>query len=118
MLELQPWGNFAQMTFEVCRAIAADHPSLPGHFPDAPLVPGVLILDEVLAALGDLRKGYRLGAIRTVKFLQPLEPEQLFTIRFSVNNDRAREVHFCCSVKESVIVEGQLEVCLQTKGNL
>jgi len=39
------------MTFEVRCAITADHPSLPGHFPDAPLVPGVLILDEVRAAL-------------------------------------------------------------------
>lgn len=105
------------MTFEVCRAIAADHPSLPGHFPDAPLVPGVLILDEVLAALGDWRKGYRLAAIRTVKFLRPLGPEQRFTIRFSANNHGAREVHFRCCVKGSVIVEGQLEVCLQTKGN-
>ena len=26
--------NFADMTFEVRRAITADHPSLPGHFPD------------------------------------------------------------------------------------
>jgi 3-hydroxymyristoyl/3-hydroxydecanoyl-(acyl carrier protein) dehydratase len=104
------------MTFEVCRAIAADHPSLPGHFPDAPLVPGVLILDEVLDALGDWRKDYRLAAIRTVKFLRPLGPEQPFTIRFSADNDGAREVHFCCCVKRSVIVEGRLEVCLQTKG--
>jgi len=39
------------MIFEVCRVIRADHPSLPGHFPGAPLVPGVVILDEVLEAL-------------------------------------------------------------------
>ena len=39
------------MTFEVLRLIHADHPSLPGHFPGAPLVPGVVILDEVIAAL-------------------------------------------------------------------
>jgi 3-hydroxymyristoyl/3-hydroxydecanoyl-(acyl carrier protein) dehydratase len=111
------WRNFTEMTFEVCRAIAADHPSLPGHFPDTPLVPGVLILDEVFAALGDWRKDFRLAAIPTVKFLRPLRPDQPFTIRFSANNDAAREVHFCCRVKDSVIVEGQLEVYLQTKGN-
>ena len=29
--------------------IAADHPSLPGHFPGQPVVPGVVILDEVSA---------------------------------------------------------------------
>ena len=56
--------NFADMTFELRRSITADHPSLPGHFPDAPLVPGVLILDEVLAALRDWQKDCQLTAIR------------------------------------------------------
>ena len=39
------------MSFEVDRTIPSDHPSLPGHFPDRPIVPGVVILDEVVAAL-------------------------------------------------------------------
>ena len=29
--------------------IAADHPCLPGHFPGQPVVPGVVVLDRVLA---------------------------------------------------------------------
>ena len=54
--------------------IAADHPSLPGHFPGRPLVPGVLLLDRVLEAI---EAGHGpLGALRLpqVKFLQPLLP--------------------------------------------
>jgi len=31
--------------------IAPDHPALAGHFPQQPIVPGVLLLDEVLHAL-------------------------------------------------------------------
>ena len=31
--------------------IATDHPCLPGHFPGRPLVPGVVLLDRVLAAI-------------------------------------------------------------------
>ena len=58
--------NFVDMTFEVSRTISANHPSLPGHFPGAPLVPGVLILDEVLAALRDKHNGCQLTAIRAV----------------------------------------------------
>ncbi len=106
------------MTFEVRRAITADHPSLPGHFPDVPLVPGVLILDEVRAALHDWQKDYELTAIRTVKFLQPLKPEQPFTICLSANNDDPSEVNFCCRVEGRVIAEGQLEVYCRTKVTL
>jgi 3-hydroxyacyl-[acyl-carrier-protein] dehydratase len=103
------------MTFEVRRAIMADHPSLPGHFPDAPLVPGVLILDEVIAALRDWQKNYELSAIRAVKFLHPLKPEQQFAICLSANNGDSSEVNFCCRIEDRIIVEGQLEVCSETK---
>lgn len=103
------------MTFEVRRAIRADHPSLPGHFPDAPLVPGVLILDEVLAALRVWRKDYELTAIRTVKFLRPLKPEQQFRICLSANNGTPSEINFCCRIEGRVIAEGQLEVCCRTR---
>jgi 3-hydroxyacyl-[acyl-carrier-protein] dehydratase len=103
------------MTFEVRRTIMADHPSLPGHFPDAPLVPGVLILDEVLAALRVWQADYELKGIRTVKFLQPLKPEQQFTICLSANNSDPSEVNFCCRTDGRVIAEGQLEACCRTK---
>jgi 3-hydroxyacyl-[acyl-carrier-protein] dehydratase len=101
------------MSFEVRRTIRADHPSLPGHFPGAPLVPGVLILDEVLAALARWREDCQLTAIRAVKFLMPLKPEQSFSI--CLNKDDANEINFCCRVDDRVIVEGRLEVDCGTK---
>jgi 3-hydroxyacyl-[acyl-carrier-protein] dehydratase len=103
------------MTFEVSRAIRADHPSLPGHFPGTPLVPGVVILDEILAALLEWRKECELTSIRSVKFLVPLKPEQPFTISFSADDQRAGEVDFCCRIETRIIVEGRLEVCWETK---
>ncbi len=75
--------NNSRMTFEAIRLIRADHPSLPGHFPGAPLVPGVVILDEVIAALVEWRENSQLTGIRMVKFLAPLKPEQAFTISLS-----------------------------------
>ena len=98
------------MIFEVRRVIHADHPTLPGHFPDTPLVPGVVILDEVLAALIEWRENSQLTGIRTVKFLAPLKPEQPFTICLSTENADSDEVVFCCRAEERVIVEGRLEV--------
>src|SRR6266536_4977571 len=103
------------MTFEVRRIISADHPSLPGHFPGTPLVPGVVILDEVLAALVEWRKDCQLTGIRFVKFLVPLKPEQSFTIGCSLSNYRAGEVDFCCRIDDLLVVEGGLEMCSQTK---
>jgi|SRR6478736_5172248 3-hydroxyacyl-[acyl-carrier-protein] dehydratase len=98
------------MTFEAIRIIHADHPSLPGHFPDAPLVPGVVILDEVIGALAEWRANSQLSGIRMVKFLAPLHPERAFTIFLFLENEHAEEVNFCCRAEDRVIVEGQLEV--------
>lgn len=57
-------------------AIPSDHPCLPGHFPGRPLVPGVVLLDQVIAAVEAAHgpsSGWRLPQ---VKFLLPLLPEQ------------------------------------------
>src|SRR6266699_4572583 len=105
----------SRMTFEARRAISADHPSLPGHFPGAPLVPGVVILDEVLGALLEWRKDCELTGIRSVKFLAPLKPEQAFTICLSAGKGATGEVSFCCRIEDRVAVEGRLEVCGRTK---
>lgn len=54
--------------------IAHDHPSLPGHFPGRPIVPGVVVLDRVIAAI-EAAHG-NIGPLRLpqAKFLQPLLP--------------------------------------------
>jgi 3-hydroxyacyl-[acyl-carrier-protein] dehydratase len=98
------------MRFEVVRLIHADHPSLAGHFPGAPLVPGVVILDEVVAALDEWRRDSQLSGIPGVKFLAPLKPGQPFTISLFATSKDAGEVSFCCRAEERVIVEGRLEV--------
>ena len=103
------------MRFDVLRLIHADHPSLPGHFPGAPLVPGVLILDEVVAALDEWRQDSQLTGISSVKFLAPLKPEQPFTISLFVTSKDAGEVSFCCRAQERVIVEGRLAVVSRAK---
>ena len=55
-------------------SIPHDHPSLPGHFPGRPIVPGVVLLERVLEAIELMH--VPLGALRLpqVKFMQPLLP--------------------------------------------
>jgi 3-hydroxymyristoyl/3-hydroxydecanoyl-(acyl carrier protein) dehydratase len=98
------------MIFELRSLVRADHPSLPGHFPGAPIVPGVVILDEVLEALMQWRENAQLTGLRTVKFLTPLKPEQPFTICLSADDEPVGEVKFWCRTEDRVIVEGRLEV--------
>lgn len=71
--------------------IPHDHPSLSGHFPGRPLVPGVVLLERVLAAI-EARHGEP-AALRLpqVKFLQPLLPGQTARIEL----DRTGEAPPC-----------------------
>lgn len=85
----QPLLNFTKR-----QVIAADHPSLAGHFPGNPVVPGVVILEEVMRAFEDWRPESRVVGMPVVKFLAPLQPEQAFTIRFAESS--ARGIRFEC----------------------
>jgi 3-hydroxymyristoyl/3-hydroxydecanoyl-(acyl carrier protein) dehydratase len=98
------------MTFELRRVIGADHPSLPGHFPGEPIVPGVVILDEIIAALNEWRADSRLAAIQSVKFLRPLKPAQPFTIHLTANDQSQNQIDFSVRVDDQLIVEGRLEL--------
>ena len=97
------------MTFETTRRIAADHPSLAGHFPNAPIVPGVVVLDEVGEALAEWRKGCRLIGIPFAKFLSPIKPEQSFIVALDASKSET-QIDFCCRVDGRVVVEGRLEI--------
>ena len=56
--------------------VPSDHPSLPGHFPGRPVVPGVVVLDHVLDAIEALHGPFGNVRLPQVKFVQPLLPEE------------------------------------------
>src|ERR1700754_1589951 len=71
--------------------IAADHPALPGHFPGNPVVPGVVLLDRIAAALQSWR-GERVAAFPQVKFLLPLLPNETAALILTKVGDETRFV--------------------------
>ena len=106
-----PAAHHARREFETVRIISGDHPSLEGHFPTDPIVPGVLLLDEVAAAAAQWRgKDCQVTAIPNVKFLLPLRPQQPFTIHFTSVEASNKQVDFCCQAAGRTIAQGRLEI--------
>ena len=65
-----------------------DHPALAGHFPGNPVVPGVLVLEHVVAAI-EARDGV-LPPLRLpqVKFLAPLLPGEQASVALEQGEGR------------------------------
>lgn len=97
--------------------IRREHPALPGHFPNYPIVPGVVILNELLNALADRYPSQQLCGIKKLKFLHPLRPEQDFTIGFAdIKNNGLR---FKCWITSGDVSTDTTEVkTLMAEGNL
>lgn len=61
--------------------IAANHPSFAGHFPSAPVLPGVVLLDEAIRAI-ELGWGGepRCWRVASVKFLRAVRPGEALVL--------------------------------------
>lgn len=77
--------------------IAAIHPAFDGHFPGAPVLPGVVLLDEAIRAIelagGEEPRCWQIASVKFLKAVGPgealvLEHERLAggTIRFTISS--------------------------------
>lgn len=102
------------MATEVTVTISPDHPSLPGHFPGCPVVPGVVILGEVITVLQQGAPGVlEILELPLIKFVSPLSPGEPLTIRLEsdVHGERA----FTCHAGGRTIATGRLVCRIMSK---
>jgi 3-hydroxymyristoyl/3-hydroxydecanoyl-(acyl carrier protein) dehydratase len=80
---------------------AADHPALAGHFPGNPIVPGAILLDEVVQAVAaaDRRDGPGGFEILAAKFLRPVRPGDWVTIAW--RQAASGEIRFECLLADN-----------------
>ena len=86
--------------------IDASHPSLPGHFPGRPVVPGVVLLDRVAAAV-EKEWNARIAKLPQVKFLRPLLPGEQAELVIERETELSRFVIRC---GDDVVAKGILEI--------
>lgn len=85
--------------------IAADHPAGAGHFPGNPIIPGALLLAEVLRSIGLATKNNFVSCnVKSAKFQHPARPGDLVAITYS--HPAPGVIDFQCAVAGTSVLSG------------
>jgi len=87
-------------------AVPTDHPAMAGHFPGHPVVPGVVIMENILQQLGELHPGLVCSGVKKLKFLAPLAPGEVFEISFAEPSETS--IRFTAMIGETKLATGRL----------
>jgi len=94
------------MTIHTQFIIDPSHPSLAGHFPGNPIVPGVVILGKIQELMSEsLGQSFMLSNVPSVKFHSPLRPNERLQLTFDILPEHL--VTFSCQVGSRRIASGQ-----------
>lgn len=84
---------------------AENHPCGAGHFPGNPIIPGALLLDEVLTRIAtDMDIGGGPWRVKSAKFPRPVRPGDIVHINYTqtANGD----IRFECTVSDNKVMSG------------
>ncbi len=95
--------------------ISSEHPSLSGHFPGNPVVPGVVILEHVRQCIEKWKhSSVEASSLKSVKFLSPVLISEVSSQSVNIvleekntlNTSPVTKIEFRCLQNENVIVQG------------
>lgn len=73
---------------------ASDHPVAEGHFPGNPIIPGALLLDEVIKSVIGDRDAV---VIQSAKFFRPIRPGETVLLQWETRQEG--EIVFKCIIE-------------------
>ena len=82
-----------------------EHPTSSGHFPGNPIIPGAVLLAEVILAMeASFSRKLLPFKIKSAKFSHPVRPGDRFVIEFPAMIQN--EIKFQCRVGEHIVLTG------------
>ncbi len=85
--------------------IAANHPTGAGHFPGNPIIPGALLLAEVLRCIEQAEKArFASCTVKAAKFLHPARPGDTVEIEYA--RSAQGTIEFQCAVAGTKVLSG------------
>jgi 3-hydroxyacyl-[acyl-carrier-protein] dehydratase len=92
---------------------AINHPCGAGHFPGNPIIPGALLLDEVLSCIAGSLVNNDLAPngtwqVKSAKFPQPVRPGDTVHINYTQTSNG--EIRFVCTVSNHKVGSGTARV--------
>lgn len=87
-----------------------DHPTASGHFPGNPVVPGALLLDEVIKAVTEPGGEGNEIVIRSAKFFRPVRPGETVLVRWESQPNTGVKFECRLAADDDLAVAGILEI--------